>query len=134
TPGTGGTLGPAIYYYVASVVTSHGESGAFGEKSVSLSKVNNAVLISFYGMNPDGFKRLVYRGTQPGVYDGYYELPLNSSAEFLDIGAPFNGKKSPSLSDDTSMIEPDSNYAVLVSPNWNTSVWITAKTTTGFTA
>jgi hypothetical protein len=132
TARTGGTLIPAKYYYVGSVVTSHGESGVSEEKSVSLFGPDNAVLISFYGMNPDGFKRRIYRGTQPGVYDGYYELPLNSSSPFLDIGAPFDGRKSPSISDDTNMIEPDSNYAVLVSPNWNTSVWITGKSTTGF--
>jgi hypothetical protein len=29
--------------------------------------------------------------------------------------------------------EPDTNYGVLVSPTWNTTVWITSKTTTSFT-
>ena len=28
---------------------------------------------------------------------------------------------------------PDTNYAVYVTPQWNTSVWVTGKTTTGFT-
>ena len=28
---------------------------------------------------------------------------------------------------------PNTNYAVYVTPQWNTSVWITGKTTTGFT-
>jgi hypothetical protein len=29
--------------------------------------------------------------------------------------------------------EPDVNYAVLAAPSWNTTVWVTAKATTGFT-
>jgi hypothetical protein len=28
--------------------------------------------------------------------------------------------------------EPDTDYAVFVTPNWNTSVWVTGKTTTQF--
>jgi len=29
--------------------------------------------------------------------------------------------------------EPDTSYGVIVTPQWNTTVWITNKTTTGFT-
>jgi hypothetical protein len=31
------------------------------------------------------------------------------------------------------MLEPDANYAVIVTPAWNTAVWVTQKATTGFT-
>jgi hypothetical protein len=29
--------------------------------------------------------------------------------------------------------EPDGNYGVVVTPSWNTAVWVTAKSATGFT-
>ena len=38
-----------------------------------------------------------------------------------------------SLAVSLSVILPSTNYAVYVTPQWNTSYWITGKTTTGFT-
>jgi len=38
-----------------------------------------------------------------------------------------------SLAVTLSLTLPNTNYAVYVTPQWNTSVWITGKTTTGFT-
>ena len=38
-----------------------------------------------------------------------------------------------SLAVSLSLTLPNTNYAVYVTPQWNTSVWITGKTTTGFT-
>ena len=38
-----------------------------------------------------------------------------------------------SLAVTLSQTLPNTNYAVYVTPQWNTSVWITGKTTTGFT-
>jgi len=38
-----------------------------------------------------------------------------------------------SLAVTLSVILPNTNYAVYVTPQWNTSVWIIGKTTTGFT-
>jgi len=38
-----------------------------------------------------------------------------------------------SLAVTLSLTLPTTNYAVYVTPQWNTSVWITGKTTTGFT-
>ena len=40
---------------------------------------------------------------------------------------------STSLSIVLPVAQPNANYAVLVCPNWNTTVWITGKTSTGFT-
>jgi len=38
-----------------------------------------------------------------------------------------------SLAVTLSQALPSTNYAVYVTPQWNTSVWVTGKTTTGFT-
>ena len=131
----GGSLAADTYYYLATAVTSHGETSGTGEKGVVVSAPNNAVAITFSGMKQDGFKRRIYRGTRPGVYDGYFETALNSNATFTDNGGPFSGRRSPPAAgiDETSMIEPDANYAVLVTPSWNTTHWVTGKATTGFT-
>lgn len=129
-----GTLAPGTYYYVASAVTGHGESSAIGEKTVIVSGPNNQVAITFSAMAPDGFKRRIYRGVTPGVYDGYFESALNSNARFIDTGGVFTALKSPPSAgvDETSMIEPDAGYAVMVTPNWNTTCFVTDKATTGF--
>lgn len=44
-------------------------------------------------------------------------VPANSTS--IDISLP--------------LTEPDTNYGVLVIPHWNTNIWVTGKTTTGFT-
>lgn len=129
---TGGTLQPGTYYYAAAAVTERGESGAM-ERSVVVSAPNNAVALSFYGMPADGFRRRIYRGTSPGIYDGYFDLPLNGNALFTDSGQVFSGFKSPSADDTTSMVEPDQNYAVFPSLNWDGGSWVTNKTTEQFT-
>ena len=132
---TGGSLGPGTYYYLATAVTGRGETAGTAEKRVVVSGRNNSVAITFFGMKEDGFKRRIYRGRQPGIYDGYFETSLNSNATFTDIGGPFSGRRSPPTAgiDETSMIESDANYAVLVTPSWNTTQWVTGKATTGFT-
>ena len=133
TATTGGALAANTYYYICGAVTAHGESQTSSEKTVVISGGNNATSITFNAITDDGYKRHVYRGTASGVYDGYYELPLNSDATFLDVGGAFDGLKGNSLVDDTSMIEPDADYAVIVTPNWSTTTFVTAKATTGFT-
>ncbi len=130
-----GTL-QGTYYYIGSAVTQRGECAAYNAKSVTVLPPNNAVQVGFLGGHTaDGWKRRVYRGTTPGVWDGYFELPLNSSIAFVDSGQPFTALRSPLVAgqDDTSMIEPDSNYGVWVTPSWNTNFWVTGKLTTGFT-
>jgi hypothetical protein len=131
----GGSLAAGTYYYLGTAVTVHGETAGTSEKVVRVAAPNDSVNLTFFGTAHDGLKRRVYRGTKPGVYDGYFELPLNSDAAFADKGSAFTARRSPPISgnDDTSMQEPDANYGVMVTPNWNTTVWITRKATTGFT-
>jgi hypothetical protein len=135
TAAAGGSLAAKTYYYVATLVTSHGETGASSEKSVVVGGSNGTVKVTFFRTTADGWKRRIYRGIAPGVYDGYFETALNSSAAFSDTGQAFTGLKSPPVAQDTEtdMREPDANYGVIVTPNWGTTAWVTAKATTGFT-
>jgi hypothetical protein len=131
----GGTLAAGTYYYIASLVNEAGETGAVTEKTVVVSSPNNQVGFTFYGVSTSGWKRRIYRGTASGVYDGYFETGLEATT-FTDIGGALTGLKSPMGSGfdaETSMQEPDANYAVIITPAWNTTVWVTNKATTGFT-
>jgi hypothetical protein len=131
----GGTLAPGTYFYMAALVNEAGETSAVGEKSVAVTPPNNQVNLSLYGSSGPRAKRRIYRGTASGVYDGYFETDFNASS-FTDTGGPFTGIKSPmgpGFDAETSMQEPDANYAVIVTPAWNTTVWVTDKATTGFT-
>lgn len=135
TATTGGALAPGTYYYIASAVNEAGETGAVGEKTVVVGGANNAVALNLFGAAFATAKRRIYRGTAPGVYDGYFETALGAVSH-TDTGAAFTGLKSPmvgGIDADTSLQEPDANYAVIVTPAWNTSVWVTNKATTGFT-
>ena len=93
---------------------------------------NNQVTIAFFGITGPPVQRRVYRGTTSGLYEGYFDAPW----PFVDSGQAFTGIKSPmypGFDAETSMQEPDANYAVLVTPAWNTTTWVTDKATTGFT-
>lgn len=131
-----GTLPEGTYYYIATLVTEAGETSATAEKTVVVTAPNDTVDVSFFTPpGAAGWKRRVYRGTATGVYDGYFETALNATT-FTDTNAAFTGVKSPPAGGgdgETSMQEPDANYAVLVTPAWETSVWVTDKATTGFT-
>lgn len=134
----GGTLAAGTYYYVMTFVNALGESSSgVAEKTVTVDgATTTAATISFFGIgDPDAWRRRVYRGRSAGDYDGYYDLPLNSSADFTDTGATFTGRKSPPLVGVTlpSGAEPDTNYSVVCTPQWNATCWVTAKATTGFT-
>jgi hypothetical protein len=139
TAGTGGTLAAGTYYYRASLVTETGETGVNLERSATVDGVTtNAVDLLFYGVAPvsgGSFRRRVYRGTAPGVYDGYFDLPVNGGATWKDTGAAYTGLKRPIQSSSLAPLagpEVDANYAIFASPAWNTAYWITAKATTGF--
>lgn len=131
----GGTLAPGTYFYIASFINEAGETSVVGEKSVIVTPPNNQVDLSFYNSPGPQAKRRIYRGTASGVYDGYFETDFNAWS-FTDIGGSFTGTKSPmgpGFDAETSMQEPDAHYAVIVTPAWNTTVWVTDKATTGFT-
>ena len=133
-PTKGGSLEKGTYYYAATALNELGETGYTNEQRVTIGEGNNAVQIIFNGLR-GVFKRRVYRGTQAGVYDGAYELPLNSNSAFIDTGAAFDiPLKKPPLPGAIapSGAEPDPNYGVTVTPSWNTTFWISDKSTTGF--
>lgn len=137
TPTAGGGLADGTYYYVSSLVAESGETNVFGEKTVVLGGGNNSTTLTFFGLaaGTSKWRRRIYRGVAPGVYDGYYNHPtLNSSASFLDTGAAFDGFKS--VVTDTSSLpggpETDNDYAIMAAPAWNTAYWISNKATTGF--
>ena len=133
-----GTLVPGTYYYIASMLTEHGETGVFGEKVVTVAVPNNQVKVQPYGNVIPGGKRRLYRGTSSGVYDGYFETPLSPTGPWIDAGQPFDGFTTPNApgagSDgETGMQEPDSDYAVVPSASWPTTIGVSAKGTAGFT-
>jgi hypothetical protein len=129
-----GRLAAGRYYYVASLVTGHGETSATAEKTVVIAEASNQAELSFYG-GGGTWKRRVYRGRAPGVYDGYYETAVGANT-FVDTGGPFTGIKRPmadGVDAETDQTEPDADYAVVVTPSWNTTTYVTRKATTGFT-
>lgn len=132
----GGTLAPGTYFYIGSTVNEAGESAVTSEKTVTVTAPNNQVAFTFFGGGTTPVsKRRIYRGTATGVYDGFFETGVNASS-FTDTGQAFTGLKTPMQSGvdaETSMQEPDTNYAVIVTPAWNTTVWVTNKATSGFT-
>jgi hypothetical protein len=138
TPASGGKLPNGAYCYACSRVNQLGETSPGIEASVILSGTNNAVSVSTSAAAPSqsGWKYRVYRGRTSGVYDGYYEMPLNVSGAFTDNGAPFTGTTSgkfPGIGGAPSGAEPDSRYSVTVEPQWDAgSTWISNKATTGF--
>ncbi len=134
TPTTGGTLPNGTYYYCPALVNALGESSCVQGAAVTLSGGNNAVQWAFFGVSgTDDWRRRVYRGTATGVYDGYYDLPIRSSANWTDTGAAFTGVKGPSVTNAPSGAEADASYAVACTPQWDAKCWTTAKATTGFT-
>jgi hypothetical protein len=136
TPAAGGSLTAATYYYTSTFVNALGES-SFGPalNATVDGATTQSVTLGFYGTGAGAWRRRVYRGRAAGVYDGYYDLPIDSSANFNDTGAAFTGVKSPPIAGVAlpSGAEPDANYSVVCTPQWNATCWVTAKATTGFT-
>ncbi len=134
TATTGGSLADDTYFYVATLVTPMGEVTS-AEQSVVVSGANNQVDLAFFGVSGSHWRRRVYRGTATGIYDGFYEMALESSADFNDTGAAFDGKKSAPVASVACPTgeEADANFAIVATPDWDTSVWVSSKATTGFT-
>lgn len=145
TPTTGGSLAAGTYYYMGVVVNDYGETLGRQDKvyMVAIAAPNNATTVVFHAMDVGKgvWRRRLYRGrswaTQPTGYpdfDGYYETPLNSDAPFTDTGAAFAGLKNHGVGERAELgaPEPDASYGVEVTPQWNTTAWVTAKATTGF--
>jgi hypothetical protein len=135
------TLAAGTYYYLGQVMTKRGARYPLygsGEVVVTVSGANNSVNIVMNG-SPAGtagdFKYRVFRGRATGVYDGYFELPLNSVANYTDNGQWWSGGGSLQTNgvDESPMQEPDVNYRVFVEPSWLTTHRVTSKATSGFT-
>ncbi len=133
----GGALANGTYYYTSTFVTQRGETYHGTEQSIALTGSNGTVHFTAVNVTAtqSGVRRRIYRGTVSDTYDGYYDLPLNSAtATYDDTGAAFDGFSRPPVSSaqTTSGAEVDANFSVTVAPQWNTTIWITSKATTGF--
>lgn len=132
----GGSLATGTYHYAASIVTEVGESAAVGSWE-AVTMTGDAVELRFPGIDRPrtGWRRRVYRGSAAGQFDGYFDLPIGSSQPFVDSGAPYDGLKGPVSAGQElpGGPEQDENYAVFAAPSWDTSWWISKKSTTGFT-
>jgi len=65
-------------------------------------------------------------GQIPNIYGANVQNSFKGNNVAVAAGAT-------SLAVTLSTTLPNTNYAVYVTPQWNTSVWVTGKTTTGFT-
>ncbi len=131
--GSGATLPNNTYYYIATLVNEIGETAATAEQTVTTTGTQQ-VDITFFGLPAaqKQWRRRIYRGTASGVYDGYFEMAVESSATFSDTGQAFSGEKSPPSTGDAVGTEADTNYAIVVTPAWDTTVRVTAKGTGSF--
>lgn len=132
------SLAAGDYWYATTVVAPHGETGinydndtAFGYWKYTV-RAGEEVRLLFSG-SLNGLKRRIYRGRRKGWFEGYWEQWDN--APFVDDGRrPFVGTGMPPRSFGVpSRIEDDANYHIVATPSWPTSVYVTAKATTGFT-
>jgi hypothetical protein len=147
TPGSSGALAAGNYFYYGAVVNAAGEStpaadqGAYYIRNVTAG-ANGSVACTFVAMAADKgvWHRRVYRGRGSWVpndwpsFDCYYDLPANSDAPWTDTGAPPTALASPRLGDaaDLGLPEVDALYKIDVRPAWNTTAWISGRTTLGF--
>jgi Pectate lyase superfamily protein len=145
SPGLSGT-----YYWQTTVVTENGETGpgpVAETKTLTLSgATNKATVVANHDSQAKNFRIRLYRGRTPMTsqvpqnFDGYIESPLYASGaspgftSFVDEGQALVGLKNPPQETNaTDRREPDPFFAVLVTPNWQTTVWVTNKASTGFT-
>lgn len=80
----GGDLHKGVYHYAVTAVGVNGESTAYNPFMVNAKYPENIVYIKW---NPIPYlnEYRVYRGTVPGVYDGYFTV-FTSEGEFYDDG------------------------------------------------
>lgn len=142
TPADGtSTLTTGTYYYGTTVLTKHGETGVnynnstqHNHRAVAVTS-GQAVAMTFYGGTVSSMKRRIYRSkvNDPGYFEGYWEQS-NTGSSFTDTGQSFTARAMPPPeSNIPSCEESDTSYQIVATPSWNTTVWITNKTTTGFT-
>lgn len=158
---TGGTLTPSTTYYyrVAPRTRFSGPSTYGAQLSVTLGGAQNAVIVKLKNLISIAGQRLiegatVLRGTtNGGPYTTRFDIVptglagmISLATDFVDTGTTLDGggigyadsraeqTGSWTGSVDESGYEPDATYAVLVTPNWNTTTcYVDTKTTAGFT-
>ena len=131
--GSGGTIPPGTYYYATTIVAANGESSTFsGSEGSAAVTAGQEVSMTFYGTSVP-HKRRIYRGTAPGLYNGYWENA--GSGAFTDDGTrAFDGLgEPPKAGVIPSRHEDDAEYQIIATPSWATTVHVSAKATTGFT-
>lgn len=136
----GSTLPAGTYYYAITAIGKRGETGvdladanSVGHCTVVVGSGEKAHLV-WYGL-PAGVKARLYRTQVPGVFTDYWEIAAGGSNTFDDDGnQAFDGNGSPcSGGAIEGQVEDDANYQIVATPSWNTTVWVTSKSTTGFT-
>jgi hypothetical protein len=146
------TLAANTYYYALTLIGRRGETGVDGytgppcgpmpafSPTISYKSVvvaaGQRVDIGFVPLGGLGglYRHRVYRGTAPGVFEGFFEIPGTTNS-FQDLGQAFLGKDVPPVNGFTipSQQEVDANYIVpAVEVSWDTGWWISNKSTTGF--
>jgi len=138
------SLTPGTYQYASTLIGPRGETevdlsavGGANYKQVTVGSGQIARVTLFGVSNQPRLKRRLYRGTTLGRFDGFFEIPV-SQTTFDDNGTiAFTGNDLPPPSGLGQHIpaehEIDANYAVVGTPSWNTTCWVTNKATTGFT-
>lgn len=133
------TLPADTYYYATTLLARNGEIGINyddatqnNHRTVVVAE-DEEVQMTFADRSTRGIRR-IYRGTQPGWFDGYWEI-ADDSTTFTDDGTTaFDGYAMPPASGAlASLEEDDANYEIIAMADYSTNVWVTSKTTTGFT-
>lgn len=134
------TLPAGTYYYGATYLAARGETGLDTLDSTPPYKtrvVGSGQKVTLSMSRGADYTTRVYRGTASGQFDGYWQAPYGSGAYTMhDDGAvPFDGVDLPPPNGSwiPSQAEADALYAIVATPSWNTSVWVTSKATSGFT-
>lgn len=147
TANASSTLAAGTYFYAYSLVGKRGQTGVQytpgddTQASVLTSTYRSVVVASgqqvtmqIYGATGIGTEYLIrwYRGRVSGFFDGYFET---NTTTFVDSGQSFSGFDYPPTVGAVipSQFEVDSNYQIIITPSWNTTVWVTNKLTSGFT-
>jgi hypothetical protein len=131
----GSSLASGTYYYAATQVGPRGETGvdSVNEEGNNYRSVEvtsgQRVDMTAHGGNPYAYRW--YRGRALGVFEGYVETESNTFSDNGQVSF-VGGDMPPRHTLIPSEHEPDHNYAVVATPSWPTTIWVTDKTTTGF--
>ncbi len=132
-------LTAGTYYYATTVVARHAECSVqydfpnqHNYRTITIPS-GQRVNMDFYGGADETMKRRIYRGRQAGWFEGYWDIAMGPS--FYDDGrTAFTGKgMPPSYGNLPGLVEENADYQIIATPSWATTVFVSNKTTTGFT-